>query len=93
MPHEVKLRNGETQKIDLGVGNGGLVVTNTAQAAIEVLIEYNTGAGYAPIDKGPRKRLAAGGPPLVRKREEIGHDHIRVGVEGPDNEPLAKVVW
>ena len=77
----MRLKNEQTTNVDLGQ-DATLAIKNLVEVDVLIYVDYKANEHYSPII-GERK-LAAGGE-FVRSRVELGHEHVRVGVRGPDD--------
>jgi hypothetical protein len=77
-----KLKDGQTTLVDLGNAKG-LSVRNLTATKVRVYVDYRDGEGsWQPITD--EISLTAGGL-LECKKQDLGHEHVRVGVLGPDD--------
>ena len=76
-----KLKNEQTTTVDLGQDTA-LAIKNLVDVEVLVYVDCKANGHYSPITG--ERRLGAGGE-FVRSRVQLGHEHVRVGVRGPDD--------
>lgn len=77
-----RLKNGETCVVDIG-NVSGLSVRNLIDTEVKITVDYKNDKGVWVAITGEVK--LAGKATFDRLRTELGHEHVRVGVDGPDD--------
>ena len=76
-----RLKNNETVMVDLGEASG-LSVRNLIEEAVLIYVDRRVDGGWSAVVG--EKRLA-GGEVFDRLREDLGYEHVRVGVRGEED--------
>ncbi len=88
----VDLKDEETKVIDLG-NSQGISASNVSNQTVKFYVDYESSPGnWSPVFG--EITIRAGDPPFVKSKKDIGHEKIRVGAKGKDDDTvIVKVTY